>query len=96
VDTFKPELTCVAELKRHEKPVNVVRFSPDGTFIATGGDGNLAYYYYYKSCGLLLSYFFFLQTLTLFCGNVGRRRRERKRVGCLRNHYENILKTFPI
>jgi chromatin assembly factor 1 subunit B len=43
VDTFKPQLTCVAELKRHEKPVNVVRFSPDGTFIATGGDGNFAF-----------------------------------------------------
>lgn len=29
----------MAELKRHEKPLNIVRFSPDGSYIATGGDG---------------------------------------------------------
>lgn len=29
----------MAELKRHEKTINVVRFSPDGNYIATGGDG---------------------------------------------------------
>jgi len=38
-NSFKPDVKCVAELKRHEKPINIVRFSPSGKMIATGGDG---------------------------------------------------------
>jgi hypothetical protein len=36
---MKPELTCVAELSRHLKSVNVVRFSGDGKYIASADDG---------------------------------------------------------
>ncbi|CAG7822732.1 unnamed protein product [Allacma fusca] len=37
-DTMKPELRCISELNRHQKAVNIVRFSPDGNFIASGDD----------------------------------------------------------
>lgn len=32
-------VNCVAELNRHQKTVNVVRFSPSGEILATGDDG---------------------------------------------------------
>ena len=32
-------LDFLANLTRHTKAVNVVRFSPDGSFLATGSDG---------------------------------------------------------
>lgn len=37
----KVELTCVAELERHTKPVNCVRFSPDGSCLASASDDGL-------------------------------------------------------
>lgn len=33
-------VNCVADLNRHQKSVNVVRFSPSGEFLATGDDGS--------------------------------------------------------
>jgi len=41
--TIKPLIQCVAELKRHLKAVNVVRFSPDGSLLASGDDGIFCY-----------------------------------------------------
>lgn len=38
VSEDKIDLTCVAELERHTKTVNCVRFSPDGTCMASAGD----------------------------------------------------------
>jgi chromatin assembly factor 1 subunit B len=30
---------CVADLKRHNRAVNIVRFSPDGKLLASADDG---------------------------------------------------------
>jgi chromatin assembly factor 1 subunit B len=35
-------LDFLANLTRHTKAVNVVRFSPDGNFLATGSDGKFS------------------------------------------------------
>ena len=32
-------LECAADLTRHSKPVNIVRFSPSGEYLASGDDG---------------------------------------------------------
>ncbi|KAF7255531.1 hypothetical protein EG68_07734 [Paragonimus skrjabini miyazakii] len=38
LSSLAEHLTYLASLKRHEKPVNVVRWSPSGEFLASGGD----------------------------------------------------------
>lgn len=39
--SLKPDIVPVAELTRHQKGINVVRFSPCGKYIASGDDGKL-------------------------------------------------------
>ena len=36
-----------ADLQRHQRAVNVVRFSPSGEFLASADDGKLAFYLLY-------------------------------------------------
>lgn len=40
VDSLPVNIDFLSELKRHSSPVNAVRFSPSGDFIASAGDGN--------------------------------------------------------
>ncbi|KAL3315067.1 Coiled-coil domain-containing protein 6 [Cichlidogyrus casuarinus] len=40
-DEKMSEVTFLASLKRHEKPVNVVRWSPSGRYLASGSDDSL-------------------------------------------------------
>lgn len=51
-------LDFLANLTRHTKAVNVVRFSPDGNFLATGSDGK---YYLVMldilSCFILIKFY---------------------------------------
>ena len=35
-DGCKVDLECLSDLTRHQKSVNIVRWSPDGTILATG------------------------------------------------------------
>ncbi|CAL8079943.1 unnamed protein product [Orchesella dallaii] len=42
-DTIKPEIICVSELKRHQKAINVCRFSPCGNYIASGDDDSYVF-----------------------------------------------------
>lgn len=37
----KLEIEFLSNLKRHEKSVNAVRFSPNGELLASGGDDNI-------------------------------------------------------
>jgi hypothetical protein len=39
-----------ADLQRHQKAVNVVRFSPSGEFLASADDGKLIYYVLHITC----------------------------------------------
>lgn len=38
-DSLNADLSCVADLTRHNKSVNVVRFSPNGNMMASADDG---------------------------------------------------------
>lgn len=39
VDSLPVNIDFLSELKRHSSPVNAVRFSPSGDYIASAGDG---------------------------------------------------------
>ena len=37
-DEGKVDLDCLCDLTRHQRAVNIVRWSPDGTLLASGDD----------------------------------------------------------
>ena len=58
---------CVADLKRHNRAVNIVRFSPDGKFLATADDGKCFHTCaYFKNDVLMLNFFFSFSESALF------------------------------
>ncbi len=48
----KVELDCLCDLTRHQKSVNIVRWSPDGTTLATGSYN----FFFYCAINHLFSY----------------------------------------
>lgn len=46
----KVNVEFAADLTKHQKAVNVVRFSPDGQWLATGDDGKLFIYFFNLTC----------------------------------------------
>lgn len=57
-------MTCVTELNRHQKAVNVVRFSPSGEILASGDDG-MSTIFNINVLMIILPCYYFLQRQVL-------------------------------
>lgn len=62
IESFPVKVEFLSELKRHTAPVNVVRFSPKGDYLASAGDGMI--FFLYIETRFFSS--FFLTSLTRF------------------------------